>query len=52
MGPPQYWDNYTGKWFVLISAEGCTFEQKIRWAQDANYDLAIVHNVNSSRVGK
>ncbi|CAH0386094.1 unnamed protein product [Bemisia tabaci] len=50
MGPPQYWDNYTGKWFVLISAEGCTFEQKIRWAQDANYDLAIVHNVNSSRV--
>jgi E3 ubiquitin-protein ligase RNF13 len=49
--PPDY-PNYFGNWVVLIKRYGCSFEDKIRAAQDANYSAAIVHNVNSSELGK
>ncbi|XP_068628795.1 E3 ubiquitin-protein ligase RNF13 [Battus philenor] len=46
--PPVNVDNFTGKWIVLIARYNCSFETKIRNAQLAGYDCAIVHNVNSS----
>lgn len=45
--PPAY-ENFTGRWIVLIKRYGCQFEDKIRNAQKAGYQAAIVHNVNSS----
>ncbi|EEB10883.1 sperizin, RING finger protein, putative [Pediculus humanus corporis] len=45
--PPNL-PNYNGKWIVLIRRYGCEFEIKVRNAQIAGYDAAIVHNVNSS----
>lgn len=45
--PPEF-QNYTGKWFVLIRRYGCQFEHKIKNAQNAGYDAAIVHNVDST----
>ncbi|XP_046392201.1 E3 ubiquitin-protein ligase RNF13-like [Ischnura elegans] len=42
---PKY---YSGKWFVLIKRYGCKFEDKVRNAELAGFDLAIIHNVNSS----
>ncbi|XP_026324292.1 E3 ubiquitin-protein ligase RNF13 [Hyposmocoma kahamanoa] len=45
--PPQI-DNFTGKWIVLVARYNCSFEVKVRNAQAAGYDCAIVHNVNSS----
>lgn len=48
--PPNDTD-YDGKWIALISRYNCTFETKIRMAQDAGYDTAIVHNVNSNDLG-
>ncbi|CAG5053810.1 unnamed protein product [Parnassius apollo] len=45
---PPATDNFTGKWIVLIARYNCSFETKIRNAQSAGYDCAIVHNVNSS----
>lgn len=44
--PPNV-ENKTGRWAVLISRQICTFEQKVRMAQEAGYSAAIVHNVNS-----
>ncbi|KAJ8687155.1 hypothetical protein QAD02_022949 [Eretmocerus hayati] len=41
---PDY-DGYN--WIVLISRGNCTFEAKIRNAQKAQYQAAIVHNINS-----
>jgi E3 ubiquitin-protein ligase RNF13 len=38
-------------WGVLIKRYDCNFEQKVRYAQNASYDIAIVHNVNSSEIG-
>ncbi|XP_063394142.1 E3 ubiquitin-protein ligase RNF13 [Cydia fagiglandana] len=46
--PPA--DNFTDKWIVLIARYNCTFDVKIRNAQAAGYDCAIVHNVNSSEL--
>ncbi|CAH0600184.1 unnamed protein product [Chrysodeixis includens] len=45
--PPTV-ENFTGKWIVLLARYNCSFEQKVRNAQAAGYDCAIVHNVNSS----
>lgn len=49
--PPTF-ENFTGRWIVLIKRYGCQFEDKIRNAQKAGYQAAIVHNVNSSALGK
>lgn len=45
---PPVVDNFTGKWIVLVARYNCSFETKVRNAQTAGYDCAIVHNVNSS----
>lgn len=50
--PPDSFPNYLGNWIVLIRRCGCSFEDKVRAAQNANYSAAIVHNVNSSELGK
>jgi hypothetical protein len=50
--PPDIYPNYLGNWIVLIRRCGCSFEEKVRAAQNANYSAAIVHNVNSSELGK
>ncbi|XP_046392197.1 E3 ubiquitin-protein ligase RNF13-like isoform X2 [Ischnura elegans] len=47
--PPKV-ENYTGKWFVLIKGNGCDFVDKVWNAERAGFDLAIVHNVNSSDI--
>ncbi|PNF14580.1 hypothetical protein B7P43_G13281 [Cryptotermes secundus] len=48
--PPDSFPNYLGNWIVLIRRCGCSFEDKVRAAQNANYSAAIVHNVNSSEL--
>ncbi|XP_041974674.1 E3 ubiquitin-protein ligase RNF13 isoform X2 [Aricia agestis] len=48
LAKPPAVDNETGKWMVLVARYNCSFEVKVRNAQLAGYDLAIVHNVNSS----
>jgi hypothetical protein len=50
--PPDTYPSYLGNWIVLIRRCGCSFEEKVRAAQHANYSAAIVHNVNSSELGK
>jgi hypothetical protein len=50
--PSDIYPNYLGNWIVLIRRYGCSFEEKVRAAQRANYSAAIVHNVNSSELGK
>jgi E3 ubiquitin-protein ligase RNF167 len=50
-GPPNL-PNYTGQWIALVRRYECNFEDKIRNAQLANFDGVIVHNVNSSDLGK
>ncbi|XP_065222927.1 E3 ubiquitin-protein ligase RNF13 isoform X2 [Planococcus citri] len=47
--PPTRSINYTGKWIALIRRGTCTFDEKVRNAQNASYDLAIVYN-NSSEI--
>ncbi|OWR52220.1 RING finger protein 13 [Danaus plexippus plexippus] len=49
---PPLDENFTGKWVVLIARYNCSFEVKIRNAQEAGFDCAIVHNVNSSELGE
>ncbi|KAL0281460.1 UNVERIFIED_CONTAM: hypothetical protein PYX00_002443 [Menopon gallinae] len=46
-GPPKV-KNFTGKWIVLIKRYKCFFDEKVRNAQKAGYNAAIVYNVNSS----
>ncbi|XP_043288089.1 E3 ubiquitin-protein ligase RNF13-like [Venturia canescens] len=41
---------FDGNWIVLISRYNCSFEVKIRMAQQAGFDAAIVHNVNDSEL--
>lgn len=40
---------YFGKWIILIarSPNNCSFEHKVRMAQNVSYDGVIVHNVGS-----
>ncbi|GLV41438.1 godzilla E3 ubiquitin protein ligase [Carabus blaptoides fortunei] len=47
--PPNV-KSVVGKWIVLIQRNNCSFEEKIRVAQNASYDAVIVHNVNSSEL--
>lgn len=42
----------SGSWFALIKRGNCNFDVKVRNAQNSNYTLAIIFNVNSSIVGK
>jgi len=41
--------SYNGKWIILISRSpnNCSFEHKVRMAQNVSYDGVIVHNVGS-----
>ncbi|XP_019879219.1 E3 ubiquitin-protein ligase RNF13 [Aethina tumida] len=52
--PPNNTENETGKWVVLVprynNKINCSFEEKVRYAQRANYDAVIVHNINSSQL--
>ncbi|CAK9832125.1 E3 ubiquitin-protein ligase RNF13 [Anthophora retusa] len=48
-GPPND-TNYHGHWIALIARNNCTFERKVRMAQKAGYDAAIIHNVNSNEL--
>ncbi|XP_053980296.1 E3 ubiquitin-protein ligase RNF167 isoform X1 [Hylaeus volcanicus] len=48
-GPPNI-TGYNGNWIALISRYNCTFEVKVRMAQKAGYDAAIIHNVNSNQL--
>ncbi|XP_076635939.1 E3 ubiquitin-protein ligase Godzilla [Colletes latitarsis] len=47
--PPNI-TNYNGNWIVLIARHNCTFEVKVRTAQKAGYNAAIIHNVNSNEL--
>ncbi|CAB3221110.1 unnamed protein product [Arctia plantaginis] len=47
--PPSV-GNYTGKWLALINRQNCSFEMKVRNAQAAGYDCAVVHNVDSDEL--
>ncbi|XP_060870580.1 E3 ubiquitin-protein ligase RNF13 isoform X1 [Metopolophium dirhodum] len=40
----------SGSWFALIKRGNCNFGVKVRNAQNSNYTLAIVFNVNSSTI--
>lgn len=48
-GPPNI-TNYNGNWIALIARYNCSFEIKVRMAQTAGYDAAIIHNVNSNEL--
>lgn len=48
--PPFEKSNPTGKWILLVPRYNCSFEQKVRVAQNAGYDAVIVHNVNSDEL--
>lgn len=45
-------DDNNERWIVVIQRYNCSFEQKVRMAQNASYDAVIIHNVNSSDLGK
>lgn len=51
--PPLNPDNNTiiVRWAVVIARYNCSFEDKIRNAQEANFDAVIVHNVGSNELG-
>lgn len=38
-------------WFVLIRRFECNFVDKVRAAQNAHYDAAIIYNVGSNLIG-
>lgn len=50
MQKPPNGTNYNGNWIALIARQNCSFEIKIRMAQQAGYDAAIIHNVNSNEL--
>ncbi|XP_076662238.1 E3 ubiquitin-protein ligase RNF13 isoform X2 [Halictus rubicundus] len=48
-GPPNT-TNYNSNWIALIARYNCSFEIKVRMAQKAGYDAAIIHNINSNEL--
>lgn len=48
--PPPNITDYNGNWIVLIRRYNCSFEIKVRMAQEAGYDAVIVHNVDSNEL--
>jgi len=48
--PPPALKNYTGRWIALIRRYDCNFVDKVREAQNANYDAAIIYNVGSNAI--
>ena len=48
ISPPNITDFKLYMWVVLVSRNKCTFEKKVRNAQEAMYDAVIIHNVNSN----
>lgn len=46
--PPHSHTNRT--WIAVASRYGCTFEEKVRNAQNASYSAVIIYNVNSDKV--
>ncbi|XP_011635221.1 E3 ubiquitin-protein ligase RNF13-like isoform X1 [Pogonomyrmex barbatus] len=48
--PPPNATDYNGNWIVLIRRYNCSFEIKVRMAQEAGYDAAIIHNMNSNEL--
>lgn len=53
MEPPSTPENHTiiVRWVAIIARYNCSFEEKIRHAQEANFDAVIVHNVGSNELG-
>lgn len=51
-GPPPNVTVPGGKWIVLIARSplNCSFEHKVRMAQNALYDGVIVHNIGSDEL--
>ena len=49
--PPPTNSNCSDKWFVLIRRFECNFVDKVRAAQNAEYDAAIIYNVGSNLIG-
>lgn len=49
--PPPKNTNCSDKWFVLIRRYECNFVDKVRAAQNADYDAAIIYNVGSNLIG-
>lgn len=51
MKPPHFTrSNPTGKWILLVPRYNCSFEQKVRLAQNAGYDAVIVYNIDSEEL--
>lgn len=50
--PPPNITDYNGNWIVLARRYNCSFEIKVRMAQEAGFDAVIVHNVDSNELGK
>lgn len=50
INPPPTWDNRFDKYIALIARNNCTFEEKVRMAQNASYDAVIVHNMHSDNL--
>ncbi|RZF40296.1 hypothetical protein LSTR_LSTR012599 [Laodelphax striatellus] len=48
--PPTPVINESIHWAILISRNNCTFYEKVKNAQDAEYHIAIVHNVGSDEL--
>lgn len=52
--PPPNEQNLVKKWIVLIArynqSQNCSFEMKVRNAQAAGYDAAIIYNVHSEQL--
>lgn len=50
--PIQKPPNADDTWIALIVRYNCSFEIKVRMAQLAGYDAAIVYNLQSNELGK
>lgn len=48
--PPSM--NTNEKWIVVVQRYNCSFEKKVRMAQNASYDAVIIHNLNSNQLGE